>query len=225
MTNYSQNLKDVQARIRQATRLAGREQNAVTLIAASKTQPRSALLDLLAAGQCHFGENRVQEALEKFKELRAQHPEITIHLIGPLQTNKVKQAMALFDVIQTIDRPELARKVALEAKKQGRCPRLFIQVNTGEEAQKAGILPKDFSSLLALCRDELDLKIEGLMCIPPVGSDPSIHFILLKNMAETHDIPHLSMGMSDDFEKAIACGATFVRIGTTLFGKRTLSMP
>jgi pyridoxal phosphate enzyme (YggS family) len=225
MTDYNINHKGVRERINQAAQAANRKGGDITLIAVSKTQPLSAILALIAAGQRHFGENRVQEAIEKFKDLRAQQPDITLHLIGPLQTNKVKQAMVLFDVIQTLDRPELAHKIAKEAQKLGRCPRLFIQMNTGAEAQKAGVPPEKFPALLALCRNELKLNIEGLMCIPPANEEPAKHFNLLKDIAKVHNLSHLSMGMSHDFETAIACGATFVRVGTALFGKRMASTP
>ncbi len=167
-----------------------------------------------------FGENRVQEALGKWPALKEQHPDVALHLIGPLQTNKVKDAIALFDVIETLDRPKLARVLAEALEQTGLRPRLFVQVNTGEEPQKAGLAPADTEEFVELCRDTYGLTIDGLMCIPPIDEEPSMHFALLAKLAERLGLDELSMGMSGDFEKAIAFGATYVRVGTAIFGAR-----
>ncbi len=198
----------------------GRDSNAVTLVAVSKTHPVDAVEEALAAGQRVFGENRVQEAKGKFPDLKARFPDLELHLIGPLQTNKVKDAVALFDVIQTLDRPKLAEALAEEMAKSGRRPRCLIEVNTGEEPQKAGIPPAEVESFLADCRDRLGLPVTGLMCIPPVDEEPAMHFALLSEMARRLGLAEVSMGMSGDYDTAIRFGATHVRVGTAIFGSR-----
>jgi len=212
-------LSDILERIRTAEARAGRAPGSVTLIAVSKVQPLERVLAVLEQGQRVFGENRVQEAAAKWPDLRATYPGVQLHLIGPLQTNKARQAMRLFDAIHTLDRPKLARTIARLADELGHCPRLFIQVNTGEEPQKAGVLPADADAFIADCR-ALGLPVEGLMCIPPVDEEPALHFALLAKIARRNDLPELSMGMSSDFERAIAQGATYVRVGSAIFGAR-----
>ena len=214
------NLAAVQARLKAATRDKGRSADDVTLIAVSKMHPAAAITSAIAAGHLVFGENRVQEAKAKWPSLKAATPDIELHLIGPLQTNKVRDAVALFDVIQTVDRPKLARALAAEMAKTGRRPGIFIEINTGEEPQKAGVMPEAADALIALCRDELDLAPAGLMCIPPQGEEPSLHFALLRDIARRSGLAGLSMGMSDDFETAVRFGATHVRVGTAIFGPR-----
>ncbi len=214
------NLAAVEKRIKAAARDKGRGSDDVTLIAVSKLHPAAAITAAIAVGHRVFGENRVQEAKAKWPSLKAATPDIELHLIGPLQTNKVRDAVALFDVIQTIDRPKLARALAAEMAKTGRRPGIFIEVNTGEEPQKAGVMPEAAEALIALCRDELDLAPAGLMCIPPVGEEPSLHFALLRDIARRAGLAGLSMGMSDDFETAVRFGATHVRVGTAIFGPR-----
>ena len=208
---------DVVARIARAAQAAGRAADEVTLVAVSKTQPWGAVAPVLAAGQTVFGENRVQEAQERWSERRA---EVILHLIGPLQTNKTADAVAFFDVIETLDREKLARFLADEIQKQGSSPRLYVQVNTGEEPQKAGVLPAEADAFIALCRETYGLHPEGLMCIPPVGEPAGPHFALLGKIAARNGLSKLSMGMSEDFETAIAFGATSVRVGSAVFGKR-----
>jgi PLP dependent protein len=217
-------LDEVQARIAAAAERVGREASSVTLVAVSKTFGPEAITPVLAAGQRVFGENRVQEAKGKWPALRADHRDLELHLVGPLQTNKAGEAVALFDVIETIDREKLARAVAKEMERQQRRPRLFIQVNTGEEPQKAGVSVADADGLVALCRSELGLAIEGLMCVPPVEDEPALHFALLRKIAERNGLEKLSMGMSGDFETAIAFGATHVRVGSAIFGSRSLTV-
>ena len=214
------NLSDVKARIAATARGAGRAAGAVTLVAVSKTKPQSAVRAALAAGQRVFGENRVQEALEKFPGLRGEFPDLALHLIGPLQTNKVKDAVAHFDVIETVDRPRLAEALAREMERSGKRPSCLIEVNAGEEAQKAGVVPAAADEFIADCRDRLGLPIEGLMCIPPHDAEPSPYFALLREIARRNNLPVLSMGMSADFETAIRFGATHVRVGTAVFGAR-----
>ncbi|AGH96877.1 YggS family pyridoxal phosphate-dependent enzyme [Micavibrio aeruginosavorus] len=209
----------IQTRIENAARACGRDGASVQLVAVSKTQPEEKIDAALRAGLCVFGENRVQEAQKRWTARRADYPDLSLHLIGPLQTNKVADAVALFDVIETVDRPKLAHALAAEMRAQNRALPCFIQVNTGDEAQKAGCSVADLPGLLQLCRD-LGLNITGLMCIPPVQDDPAPHFRLLRDLAERHDLPCLSMGMSADFETAIAHGATHVRVGSALFGAR-----
>lgn len=214
-------LTDVLSRIADAEIRAGRAPGSVHLIAVSKVQPEDRVIATLDAGHRLFGENRVQEAQSRWTPLRARYADVTLHLIGPLQTNKVKQAFDLFDAIQTLDRDKLARKIAIEAQERGTCPELFVQVNTGEEPQKAGILPADADAFITACRETYDLKIAGLMCIPPADIEPSPHFALLRGIADRNGVEGLSMGMSADFESAISLGATHVRVGSGVFGTRT----
>lgn len=212
-------LAETQARMAKALHEAGRADDAAQLIAISKTKPAEAIVPLLAAGHRLFGENRVQEAKDKWPSLKAQYDNVDLHLVGPLQTNKVKEAVALFDAIQTLDREKLARKLA-EMKDESGFPRLFIQVNTGNEPQKSGIPPVDLAAFHGFCTNELGLQISGLMCLPPQDEPPSAHFILLGKLAEQVGLAQLSMGMSGDFETALALGATHIRVGTALFGAR-----
>lgn len=206
--------------MRQACAVAGRPEESVKLVAISKTFDADAIRPFLAAGQRVFGENRVQEAKAKWPALREEYPDIELHLVGPLQTNKVREAVALFDVIQTVDREKLAVELAKEMAGSNRSPRLFIQVNTGEEPQKAGISPRNTVAFVEHCRKNLGLSVRGLMCIPPAGKMPGPHFGLLRKLAEELDIKELSMGMSADYEEAIWLGATCVRVGSALFGER-----
>ncbi|GAB4363042.1 MAG: YggS family pyridoxal phosphate-dependent enzyme [Kiloniellaceae bacterium] len=217
--NIAANLAAVRANIAAAAREAGRDPADVALVAVSKTHPAEAVEAALAAGQALFGENRVQEAQGKFPALKAAHPELRLHLIGPLQTNKVKDALRLFDVIETLDRPKLAQAIAKEAAKLGVAPTCYIQVNTGEEPQKAGVAPKQADGFIADCR-ALGLDVRGLMCIPPVDEEPSLHFALLREIARRNGLAGLSMGMSGDYETAVRFGATLVRVGTGVFGAR-----
>ncbi len=220
MEQIAENLRAVQNQMAAAAAQAGRKPEEVRLVAVSKTHPAEAVRAALEAGQRVFGENRVQEAAEKFPALREAFPDLELHLIGPLQTNKVAQAVALFDAIQTVDRPSLAEALAKEIQKQGRAPRLYIEVNTGLEPQKAGVAPFEAEAFLRDCRDIYGLKVEGLMCIPPFHEDPAPHFRLMRGLAHKMKLPFLSMGMSADYKEAIACGATEVRVGTALFGER-----
>ena len=215
-------LRLVREEIALACEAAERPALSVELIAVSKTMPAAAIEDAIEAGQRIFGENRVQEAHGKWPGLRTLHPDVELHLIGPLQTNKVKEAVALFDVIETLDRPKLARALTEEIERSGKRPRLFVQVNTGEEPQKAGIAPEETAAFVALCHETFGLKVDGLMCIPPLGEEPSMHFALLAKLARELGLRELSMGMSGDFERAIAFGATYVRVGTAIFGARVL---
>lgn len=215
-------LEDVKDRIAQVLARVGRDADAVELIAVSKVQPDERVEAVLQQGHRVFGENRVQEAAGKWPDFRARYEGIELHLIGPLQTNKARQAMELFDVIQTVDRPKLAKTIARLAEEMGTCPRLYIQVNSGEEPQKAGVHPRDADAFIAECRD-LGLEIEGLMCIPPADEEPSLNFALLRKIAERNGIEKLSMGMSGDFETAIGQGATSVRVGSAIFGERDYS--
>jgi pyridoxal phosphate enzyme (YggS family) len=216
------NLREIRARIAAAAQSAQRDPGAVTLVAVAKTHPAEAVEAALVAGQTVFGENRVQEAQGKYPALKQQHPDLRLHLIGPLQTNKVKDAVALFDAIQTVDREKLARALAAEMARQDRKPELFIQVNIGEEPQKAGIAPRQADAFIALCRDELKLAIAGLMCIPPAEHQPAPYFALLREIARRNALAALSMGMSGDYESAIRLGATLVRVGTAIFGTREI---
>jgi pyridoxal phosphate enzyme (YggS family) len=213
-------LAGIRARIEAAALSAGRAPGAVKLVAVSKTKGPADILPVLAAGQRLFGENRVQEAAAKWPPLRRSHPDIELHLIGPLQTNKVSEAVALFDAIESLDREKLARALAREMERQHRRPLCFIQVNTGEEPQKAGVSPQGADAFIALCRDELALPVAGLMCIPPVDIDPVPHFERLRELARRNGLASLSMGMSADFEIAIRHGATHVRVGSAIFGAR-----
>ena len=211
-------LDSVKRQLAEAEAKAGRDPGSVTLVAVSKVQPEDRVQAVIDAGQRIFGENRVQEAETRWGP-RRDLAGLELHLIGPLQTNKVNKAFELFDVIQSVDRPKLARKIADAAQSFGRCPRLFVQVNTGEEEQKAGIAPADTDAFLADCR-AMDLTVEGLMCIPPVEESPAMHFALLAKIAERNGLPGLSMGMSSDFETAVEFGATHVRVGSAIFGER-----
>ncbi|NOX41811.1 MAG: YggS family pyridoxal phosphate-dependent enzyme [Alphaproteobacteria bacterium] len=212
-------LSDIAARVRQAEKSAERPLGAVSLIAVSKVQPNARVETVLHEGQRLFGENRVQEAAGKWPEFRQQFSDVQVHLIGPLQTNKLRQALELFDAIHTLDRPKLAQKLAGEVQTRGACPELFVQINTGEEPQKAGVIPAEADQFIADCR-ALDLPLRGLMVIPPVDEEASLHFALLAKIAKRNDLDGLSMGMSADFEKAIAFGATHVRVGSAIFGAR-----
>ena len=213
-------LAAVRREIEDACRAAGRDPATVTLVAIAKTFPAAAIADVIAAGQTVFGENRVQEAKAKWPVLKAEHPGLQLHLVGPLQSNKVKEALTLFDAIHAVDRPSLCAALAKEVAKQGRQPQLFVEVNTGAEPQKAGVLPEQADAFLACCRDEYGLRIEGLMCIPPFDEPPVPHFALLAKIAKRNGLPFLSMGMSADFPRAIEFGATHVRVGTAIFGER-----
>lgn len=212
-------LQDIQARIAAAEAVAGRAAGSVKLIAVSKVQPLERVVAVLEGGHRLFGENYVQEAAGKWPDLRARFGAVSVHMIGPLQTNKAKVAVDLFDAIHTVDRPSLAEKLARLAQDRGRCPDLFVQVNTGVEAQKAGVLPDDLDGFLTTCRG-IDLPVQGLMCIPPEGEDSTPHFAMLAAMAARNGLAGLSMGMSGDFEAAIAAGATHVRVGSAIFGAR-----
>ncbi len=220
-SSSTERLAEVRQRIASAAREAGRAPEDITLIAVSKTFPAQAIAPVLAAGQRHFGENRVQEAREKWPGLKEQYPDTTLHLIGPLQTNKVKHAVRLFDVIHTVDREKLAAELAREMDKRGRQLPIFVQVNTGEEPQKAGVAPTQADAFIRACREDYGLNVVGCMCIPPVDEEPALHFALLRQIAERNDLTQLSMGMSHDFETAIAFGATHVRVGSAIFGPRT----
>ena len=213
-------LARVRERIAAAARDAGRDPREVSLIAVSKSHPQAAACSALSAGHRIFGENRVQEAAAKWPGLRQRFAGTELHLIGPLQTNKAADAVALFDVIQTLDRERLARALAREFERQDRRPALFVQVNTGEEGQKAGVMPGDADAFIARCRSEYGLAIAGLMCIPPAPDDPEAHFVMLAGIAAHNGIGRLSMGMSADYETAIGFGATEVRVGTAIFGAR-----
>ena len=220
MNEIAANIGAVSSRIAKAARENGRAAHHVRLMAVTKSQTDEKIRDALIAGQRLFGENKVQEAEEHWEALRAEYPDITLHLIGPLQTNKVKQAVKLFDAIQTVDREKLAKALSEEMKKQGRPLPCFIQVNTGEEPQKAGVKPQDFKPFVRYCRDECGLHIVGLMCVPPSDQPAGLHFALLKKLAAQEGIEQLSMGMTGDFERAVPLGATIVRVGTALFGGR-----
>jgi PLP dependent protein len=214
------NLAAVRDKIAAAAKGAGRDSGSVALVAVSKTQPQEAVRDALAAGQRLFGENRVQEALAKFPGLRNEYPDLVLHLIGPLQTNKVRDAVTHCDVIETVDRLRLAEALAREMEKSGKRPSCYIEVNTGEEAQKAGVAPGAADAFIAECRDRLGLPVAGLMCIPPHDENPAPHFALLREIAKRNGLSGLSMGMSADYEIAIRFGATHVRVGTAIFGAR-----
>lgn len=213
-------LEEIKSRIAKAEAEAGRTPGSVKLIAVSKVQPLERVEAVLEQGYRIFGENRVQEAIGKWPAFKERYDGIELHLIGPLQTNKARQAIGLFDAIHSVDRPKLATTLARLVQEEGHCPELFIQVNTGEEPQKAGILPADADAFVAECR-ALDLPLKGLMCIPPVDEEPSLHFALLAKIAERNGLEGLSMGMSGDFETAIALGATHVRVGSAIFGERS----
>lgn len=214
------NLAAVKARIAAACARAGRDPASVQLVAVSKTHPAEAIAAAVVAGQTLFGENRVQEAQAKFPALRAAHPAIRLHLIGALQTNKARDAVRVADVIESLDRPKLAAALADAMQKEGRRPGLLVQVNTGDEPQKAGCPREEADGFIRRCRDDLGLPVEGLMCIPPVDADPRPHFAWLAGLARAHGLATVSMGMSADYEVAIEEGATLVRVGTAIFGKR-----
>ena len=220
MSEGSKLLAEVQGHIAEAARAAGRNPADVTLVAVSKTHGADRIREVLEAGHRVFGENRVQEAQEKFPALKAAYPDLELHLIGPLQTNKVRDAVALFDVIQAVDRERLAATLAREMERAGKRLACFIQVNTGEEPQKAGIMPTELDAFVAACRDTHRLPVVGLMCIPPVNEEPALHFALLAKMAARNGLAKVSMGMSADYEAAVRLGATHVRVGSALFGSR-----
>jgi pyridoxal phosphate enzyme (YggS family) len=213
-------LERVQAEIARACRDASRNPTEVTLVAVSKTFPAEAIEPVIAVGQRVFGENRVQEAKAKWPALMQKHPGIALHLIGPLQSNKAKEAVALFDAIHSVDRPSLCEALAKEVVKQGRSPLLFVEINTGAEPQKAGVLPQGADAFLGQCRDKYGLTISGLMCIPPLEEAPGPHFALTAKIARRNGLKLLSMGMSADFATAIQLGATHVRVGSAIFGER-----
>lgn len=219
-TDPARNLVRVLAEVEAARKEANREEGSVTLVAVSKTKPVEDIRTVLEAGQRVFGENRVQEAENKWPALKEAYPDVRLHLIGPLQTNKARPALELFDMIETVDRPKLARTLARLMDETGHRPGCFIQINTGEEEQKAGIIPREADAFIAFCRDELKLPVRGLMCIPPVDEEPALHFALLSEMAKRNGLNELSMGMSADYPVAVRFGATHVRVGTAIFGAR-----
>jgi pyridoxal phosphate enzyme (YggS family) len=218
--NGAAKLAAVRARIAAAAREVGRDPAAVNLVAVTKTFREPDILPVLAAGHRIYGENRVQEATAKWPQLKAQYPAVELHLVGPLQSNKAKEAVALFDAIHSIDRPKIAKAVAEEMTGQGRRLTLFVQVNTGEERQKAGVMPNEAHAFVRQCQEELKLDIAGLMCIPPLDEEPAVHFAFLAKLAAEMGLAHLSMGMSGDFATAVHFGATYVRIGSAIFGAR-----
>ncbi|HZH11399.1 MAG TPA: YggS family pyridoxal phosphate-dependent enzyme [Microvirga sp.] len=219
--NPVEGLRQVREAIRRAASDYERDPSGITLVAVSKTFPSEAIEPVLAAGQRVFGENYVQEAKAKWPELRQRYPDVELHMIGPLQSNKAREAVELFDVIHTLDRPSLAEALSKEIAKQGRAPRLLVQVNTGEEPQKGGVVPAEADAFLEACRTRYGLTVEGLMCIPPAQDPPSPHFALLNTIARKHELKILSMGMSADFDEAIQLGATHVRVGSAIFGARS----
>ena len=218
--DVTSSLAAVMRDIADAAQHAGRNPNSVKLIAVSKTVPGEVIEDAIRSGQRRFGENRVQEAKAKWRALKARHSGLELHLIGPLQSNKVRDAVELFDVVHSVDRPKIAAALAEEMSRSGKRPRLLVQVNTGEEPQKTGVMPSETDAFVARCRDEYCLQIEGLMCIPPLDEEPAMHFALLAKIAARLGLKELSIGMSGDFAKAIALGATYLRIGTAIFGAR-----
>lgn len=213
-------LNDTKAAIARTARDCGRDPAGVTLVCVTKTFPAADILPLLEAGHRAFGENRVQEAMGKWPRLREKYPDIELHLIGPLQSNKAREAVENFDVIQSVDREKIAQALAAEIARTGKRPRLFVQVNTGAEPQKAGVLPQDADAFLAACRDKYGLEISGLMCVPPADEQTSPHFALLADIAARNGVRELSMGMSSDYELAIQLGATYVRVGSAIMGER-----
>lgn len=218
--SVSENLNRIHKEIAKAADASGRAADDITLVAVSKKQPEERIMEALGAGHRVFGENRVQEARERWAPLREQYEDLRLHLVGPLQTNKVKEAVQLFDVIETLDREKLATALASEMAKQGRDLPCFIQVNTGEEEQKSGVLPDMLGEFYDYCYGECGLDVRGLMCIPPLDEPAGLHFALLKKLADGLGLKDLSMGMSGDFEKAIPLGATYIRVGTAVFGNR-----
>ena len=219
-SDVAERIRAVRARIADAARAVGRDPAAVTLVAVGKAQPEERIQAALAAGQRDFGENYVQEAKARWATTRAAWPGLRLHMVGPIQTNKVKDVVALFDVVETLDRPKLAQALAREMARQERRPACFVQVNTGEETQKAGVWPADADAFIAACRDDLGLPVVGLMAIPPEDEEPSLHFALLAKIAARNGLTQLSMGMSADFETAVQFGASHVRVGSALFGAR-----
>ena len=220
MSDVVARLQETRAAIARAARDFGRKPDSVTLVAVSKTKPAEMIVPVLEAGQIDFGENYVQEAKEKWPALRERFPQSRLHMIGPLQSNKARDAVALFDVIQSLDRESLAKELAREIERAGKAPELIVQVNTGAEPQKGGVLPGEADAFLELCRSRYSLTIAGLMCIPPAEDPPSPHFALLGKIAKRNGLPILSMGMSADYEAAIQLGATHVRVGSAIFGAR-----
>jgi len=220
-TTIAENLAAVKARIATEAETFGRDPAAVRLVAVSKTHPAETIAEALETGHRLFGENRVQEAAAKWPGLRARYPGVELHLIGPLQSNKAREAIALFDTIESLDRPKLAETLVHLRDEGLALPRLFVQINTGCEPQKAGVLPAEADAFLDRCAGEWKLPIAGLMCIPPVDQEPSPHFALLRKIAERRGIAELSMGMSDDYPIAVTLGATFVRVGSAIFGARS----
>ena len=218
--NVGNNLTSINKKIEASLEGANRQRNDVQLIAVSKVQPVGKIEAALVEGHRLFGENRIQEATLKWPALKLRYPDVKLHLIGPLQTNKVKDAIMLFDVIETVDRPKLAEEIKKQSLKSNLDITCYVQVNTGEEEQKAGVFPAEAEEFVRYCRDTIDLKIEGLMCIPPINEEPALHFSLLSGLAERLCLPVLSLGMSDDFETAIAFGATHIRVGSSIFGQR-----
>lgn len=219
-TDIAQNLAAVKAKIAAAARACGRDPAAVALVCVSKTHDAAAIRPALEAGHRAFGENRVQEAEEKWPALRQAFPDIELHLVGPLQTNKIRKAVQLFDAIESVDRERVAVQLAREIATQKRPVGVFVQINTGEEEQKAGVAPAEADAFIALCRDRLGLRVRGLMCIPPADDEPAPHFALLAKIAQRNGLAELSMGMSGDYETAVRFGATSVRVGTAIFGAR-----
>ena len=224
-TDIVGNLARVHERIAAAATDAGRSPDAVTLVAVTKFHTADRVRDAIKAGHRVFGENRVQDAEAKYPDLKREYPELRLHAIGPLQRNKVRRAVALFDVIETLDRPRIARAIASEMEEAGRRPDGLIEVNTGEEPQKGGIMPAEADAFIRLCRDDLGLPVLGLMCVPPLEDEPSLHFALLREIAARNAVQELSMGMTADFEIAIRFGATLVRLGTAIFGERRSFSP
>ena len=220
MINVENRLNDVRNQVAAAEKQYGRRPGSITLVAVSKTHDQSSILPVIQAGQRVFGENRVQEAMAKWPAIKAIHGDVELHLIGPLQSNKCANAVELFDVIETVDREKIARELSKEIEKQGIKPRLFVQVNTGAEPQKAGVSVKEATAFVKLCQEKYQLNINGLMCIPPFDEDPKPHFACLSRLADECGLKELSMGMSGDFVTAIAQGATQVRVGSAIFGER-----
>ena len=221
--DITENIHAIHTRMSKSAEQWQRPLNTIQLIAVSKFQPVEKIEPAIKAGQHVFGENRVQEAHEKWITLKAKYPSIELHLIGPLQTNKIHQALDIFDVIETVDRPKLAEMLAKGKASRSHFPECFIQVNVGKEAQKTGILPQESDDFIRYCINDLQLPITGLMCIPPANEPPAPYFALLATIAKRHHLPNLSMGMSSDFESAIACGATHIRVGEAIFGPRHIS--
>lgn len=220
MTQIAHNLETLDLQIAKAAKHSKRDPDTIQLLAVSKKQPHNKILAALSAGHRHYGENRVQEAAERWSPLKPEYPDLELHLIGPLQTNKVKDAVTLFDCIQTLDREKLANALSHEMEKQHKTIPCLIQVNTGEEDQKSGVLPKHLDQFYISAKEKYGLTIQGLMCIPPANSPPAIHFAFLHKLARDYGFKHLSMGMTGDFDKAIPLGATYIRVGTGVFGAR-----